>query len=111
MSDGIKVYIGLGSNLDEPLVQLQQAIEALRGISGCQLLSTSAFYRSQPMGPQDQPDYLNAVASMTTSLSPEALLDTLQAIELNQGRVRDVRWGPRTLDLDLLLYGSEVIDT
>lgn len=111
MSDVVRAYIGLGSNLAEPLVQLHQAIDALRGIPSSHLLCVSSFYRSLPMGPQEQPDYLNAVAVLNTSLEPEALLDAMQAIELTQGRVRDIRWGPRTLDLDLLLYGNRVIDT
>lgn len=111
MSAGIRAYIGLGSNLAEPHVQLHQAIDALSGIPSSRLQQVSSFYRSRPMGPQDQPDYLNAVAVLNTSLEPEPLLDALQAIELKQGRLRDIRWGPRTLDLDLLLYADRVIDT
>jgi len=111
VSEGIRAYIGLGSNLAVPAVQLRLAISALRGIPGSQLQRVSSFYRSSPMGPQDQPDFLNAVAVLMTPLQPEALLDTLQVIELAQGRVRESHWGPRTLDLDLLLYGDRVIDT
>ncbi len=107
----IRAYIGLGSNLDEPLQQLQQAIIALQQIPDSRLTARSRFYRSKPMGPADQPDYVNAVAMFDTCLEPLALLDALQAIEQQQGRVRDgERWGPRTLDLDLLLYGPEAID-
>jgi len=111
VSEGIRAYIGLGSNLDDPRMQLDQAVEALGRIRCCQLQQVSAYYRSRPMGPQDQPDYLNAVALLLTTLSAEALLDALQAIELQQGRVRQRHWGPRTLDLDLLLYGQQVIDS
>lgn len=107
----VRAYIGLGSNLANPLQQLQQALEALRRLPDSRLTCVSPFYRSRPMGPAGQPDYLNAVAMLDTVLGPLALLDALQAIELQQGRVRSgERWGPRTLDLDLLLYGAEVID-
>jgi 2-amino-4-hydroxy-6-hydroxymethyldihydropteridine diphosphokinase len=106
----IRAYIGLGSNLDEPEQQLQRAIEALRSIPESRLTAVSPLYRSKPMGPADQPDYLNAVAMFDTCLEPLVLLDALQAIETGQGRVRSgERWGARTLDLDLLLYGAEVI--
>jgi 2-amino-4-hydroxy-6-hydroxymethyldihydropteridine diphosphokinase len=107
----IRAYIGLGSNLDDPLQQLQRAIAALRRIPESRLTAVSPLYRSKPMGPANQPDYLNAVAMFDTCLEPLALLDALQTIEQQQGRVRTgEHWGPRTLDLDLLLYGSEVID-
>lgn len=107
----IRAYIGLGSNLDDPKQQLQQALEGLRQVPESRLTAVSRFYRSKPMGPADQPDYVNAVVMFDTCLAPLALLDALQAIEQAQGRVREgERWGPRTLDLDLLLYGPEVID-
>ena len=106
-----KVFIGLGSNLDDPLSQLKKAIESLKEIKSLDLTGVSDFYRSSPMGPQDQPDYINAVAVLNTELKAEQLLDELQKIENNQGRVRSQRWGPRTLDLDILLYGNEVIST
>lgn len=107
----VRAYIGLGSNLSDPEGQLQQAIEALRELPDSRLTAVSPFYRSQPMGPADQPDYVNAVAMLDTNLEPLVLLDALQAIEQRQGRVRSgERWGPRTLDLDLLLYGAQVID-
>ena len=105
------VFIGLGSNLDNPLSQLKKAIEYLNQVKGLQLVAVSDFYCSPPMGPQDQPDYINAVAQLTTELSVDQLLDELQKIESKQGRVRKERWGARTLDLDILLYGNEVINT
>ena len=105
------VFIGLGSNLDEPLLQIQRAIASLKEISGTKFISVSNNYRSVPMGPQDQPDYINAVAKLATKLSAENLLDELQNIENKQGRVRKQRWGARTLDLDILLYSDEVIST
>ena len=106
-----KVFIGLGSNLSEPLAQLKKALAALNKMNDSQFIKVSHFYRSLPMGPQDQPDYINAVAELKTKLSAEQLLDALQKIENEQGRVRQQRWGARTLDLDILLYGDEVINT
>ena len=104
------VYIGVGSNLDNPRAQIDSALQALASLPETQLRHCSSLYRSSPMGPQDQADYLNAVALLVTGLAPESLLDALQAIEQAQGRVRTRHWGPRTLDLDILLYGDEVID-
>ncbi|MBU3055510.1 2-amino-4-hydroxy-6-hydroxymethyldihydropteridine diphosphokinase [Pseudomonas indica] len=106
-----RVYIGLGSNLSEPLEQLRGALAALGELPQSRLAATSSFYSSDPLGPADQPRYVNAVAALDTDLPPLALLDALQTIELNQGRVRkEERWGPRTLDLDILLFGSRQID-
>ena len=105
----IRCYIGLGSNLQDPALQLQRATEALRRLPQSRLLAVSPHYRSPAVGPGDQPDYRNAVAALDTDLEPLALLDQLQAIEQAQGRVRTVRWAARTLDLDLLLYGDRVI--
>ncbi|TMO60053.1 2-amino-4-hydroxy-6-hydroxymethyldihydropteridine diphosphokinase [Pseudoalteromonas aurantia] len=106
------VFIGLGANLDDPIAQLHNAVGALRSLAQCQLITVSKFYASKPMGPQDQPDYVNAVAKLSTSLAPEALLDSLQKIELEQGRQRkSERWGPRTLDLDILLFANDIINT
>lgn len=108
-------YIGLGSNLDDPAAQLQRALDALAAMPGTRVLSVSALYRNPAMqapgARAPQPDYLNAVAAIDTTLAPLALLDALQAIEAAQGRVRGERWSARTLDLDVLLYGNERIDT
>ncbi len=107
-----RVYIGLGANLDNPSQQLEDAISTLSQLEKCQLIKCSSFYQSTPMGPQDQDDYINAVALLSTELSPIQLLDQLQKIELQHGRKRKKeRWGARTLDLDILLYNNEVIDT
>lgn len=103
-------YIGLGSNLDGPEQQLRDAFVAINHIPGTTLSDVSSFYRSRPVGPAGQPDYINAVAHVVTTLSAVDLLHQLQAIEDRQGRTREVRWGPRTLDLDLLLYGDKVIN-
>lgn len=103
--------IGLGANLEQPIAQLQQACETLRYTPEIAHFSVSSLYASKPMGPQDQPDYVNAVAHFQTSLEPLALLDRLQHIENNQGRIRKERWGARTLDLDLLFYGEQQIES
>ncbi len=100
------VYIALGSNLNNPLDQLRQAVKSLQHFSNFKI---SSFYGSKPLGPQDQPDYVNAVARFETDLSPLELLDYLQSIENQQGRVRLRRWGERTLDLDILLFGKNII--
>jgi len=105
-------YVGLGSNLDDPGAQLNRALQALAGLPETLLVAVSGRYRNPPMGPADQPDFLNAVAGLLTRLSPEPLLAALQSIEKDQGRRRDgPRWGARTLDLDLLAYGSVRLDS
>lgn len=106
-----RVYIGLGSNLAEPLRQLQGALKALAQLPHTVLAGCSSFYSSDPLGPPDQPRYVNAVAALDTTLEPLHLLDALQAIELDQGRERkDERWGPRTLDLDILVFGQRLLN-
>ena len=108
---GAVVFVGLGSNLDDPRRQLEQAFSALDSIPDTHCRRRSRLYRSAPMGPADQPDYLNAVAELETELEPLDLLAALQAIEQAQGRVRNgERWGPRTLDLDILLFANQCID-
>ena len=108
----VRAYIGLGSNLHDPVRQLKSALTALAQLQQTRLAGCSRMYRSAPMGPQDQPEYVNAVAVLDTTLATEDLLRELQAVEQAQGRVRGaVRWGPRTLDLDILLYGNEVINS
>ncbi len=102
----VRAYIGLGSNLNDPRMQIRSALTALDAIPGTCCLAHSSLYRSRPMGPAGQPDYLNAVAAVDTHLSAEELLHELHLIEEHHGRVREERWGPRTLDLDLLLYGN-----
>ena len=106
-----KVYIALGSNLANPQAQLTAALQALNALSDSRLTVVSSFYQSKPLGPQDQPDYVNAVACLETSLAPLALLDELQRIEHEQGRIRLRRWGERTLDLDILLYADHIIQS
>lgn len=105
-------YIAIGSNLASPLEQVNAAVQALSDIPQSRLVAVSAFYRTPPLGPQDQPDYLNAAVVLETALDAETLLDNTQRIELQQGRQRKAeRWGPRTLDLDIMLFGDNVINT
>ncbi|HDW1474799.1 TPA: 2-amino-4-hydroxy-6-hydroxymethyldihydropteridine diphosphokinase [Enterobacter asburiae] len=105
-------YIAIGSNLASPLEQVNAAVQALGEIPQSKIVAVSSFYRTPPLGPQDQPDYLNAAVVLETALDAETLLDNTQRIELQQGRVREAeRWGPRTLDLDIMLFGHETINT
>jgi 2-amino-4-hydroxy-6-hydroxymethyldihydropteridine diphosphokinase len=108
----VTAYIGLGSNLDQPIQQIKQALHTLAELPQTCVVTKSALYRSAPLGPQDQPDYVNAVAALQTQLSAQALLHGLQQIEQHQGRRRDgVKWGARTLDLDILLYADQIISS
>lgn len=111
MSKPIRCYIGLGSNLDTPKQHVLDAFEELARLEQCTMIARSSLYRSDPVGPQDQPDFINAVIALNTTLAPHALLDELQRLEQQHCRVRERHWGPRTLDLDLLLYGEQVINT
>lgn len=107
-----EVYIALGSNLGDRTGYIASALEALAALATDGQVACSPLYETAPMGPQDQPAYVNAVCRLSTRLLPLALLDATQAVEIAQGRVRDVnkpaiRWGPRSLDLDILLYGEQ----
>ena len=104
-------YVGLGSNLQGPVKQLEKTFEELNAIPVTRLMKQSSLYRSEPFGGVEQPDFVNAVAALLTQLSAQDLLRELQRIENERGRERgDVRWGPRILDLDLLVYSDQVID-
>ncbi len=102
-------YIALGSNLKAPRQQLQAGFSALAGLPDTQLMARSSLYRSAPVGYANQPDFVNAVAAIRTRLSPRDLLDALLAIECAHGRVRDFPNAPRTLDLDIALYGEHSV--
>ena len=104
-----RAYIGLGSNLDNPRDQVVDAFQELAETDDIRLVARSSLYLSEPLGPQDQPDFINAVAAIETTLAPQSLLEVLQAIEQKHARKRERHWGPRTLDLDLLLYDDEHI--
>ena len=106
-----QAFVALGANLADPVVQVRTALEALTQLPESRLLRASSLYRSTPVGIHGQPDFINAVAALETSLAPQTLLAALFAIEAQFGRRRDYRHAPRTLDLDLLLYGNETLDT
>ncbi|MGG6134791.1 2-amino-4-hydroxy-6-hydroxymethyldihydropteridine diphosphokinase [Pantoea allii] len=107
-----RVFLALGSNLADPLHQIDAALSALDALPDTQRVATSAFYRTPPYGPPDQPDYLNAAVALDTALSAEALLDQTQRIEQEHGRVRKAeRWGPRTLDIDIMLFGTASLNS
>jgi 2-amino-4-hydroxy-6-hydroxymethyldihydropteridine diphosphokinase len=107
----VAVWIGLGSNLQEPERQVRTAIGELAALSETRLRAVSRLYRTAPVGPPGQPDYINAAVRLKTRLTPQALLTELHRIELAHGRRRDgTRWGPRILDLDILVYGDARID-
>ncbi len=103
-----EVIVALGSNLDQPRAQLLRAFDELAQLPQCRLIARSSLYGSTPVGPE-QPDYINAVAHLHTTLEPHALLDRLQAIEQLHQRVRELRWGARTLDLDIALFGQRTV--
>ena len=106
----IRAYVALGSNLGDPVRTIEDAIDAMAALRGSLLTAISSLYRTAPVGLPDQPEFINAVAKLETDLAPEALLDALHEIEQRFGRVRAERNGPRTLDLDLLLYDDQFID-
>lgn len=104
-------WVGLGSNLDDPAGQLRRAVDELDATPGMALLAVSSLYRTVPVGgPAGQPMFCNAAAALATGMQPRALLAALQAIEAVHQRVRDVHWGPRTLDLDILAYDDRRLD-
>lgn len=103
-------FIGLGSNLNQPIDQVTNAIVELAEVPQSQLLEQSPLYKSKPLAGMQQPDFVNAVAKMHSQLSAQELLQALFKIEQRHGRERKEHWGPRSLDLDLLLYGREIID-
>ena len=100
-------YIGLGSNLQAPKKQMQLALASLAALDGVIVVSVSSFYQSEPYGNVEQDDFINAAAALLTTLSPDELLKQMLAIEIKQGRVRTERWGPRSIDLDLLVYSAK----
>lgn len=103
-------YVGLGSNLDHPVARVRRAFGQLAAVAETRLVLCSSLWLTPPVGPVEQPPFINAVAGLLTRLSPQGLLAALLAVEREQGRRREVRWGPRTLDLDLLVHGRTVLD-
>ena len=105
------VYLGLGSNIENPMQQIKAAVVALANLPGTKILMDSGCFKSKPMGPDDQPDFLNAVVEVETVLSAGELLKQCQLIEKQQGRIKKRHWGERTIDLDILLYADSQIET
>lgn len=105
----VTAYLGLGSNLGDRLDHLRQAVVLLQAHPEIRITRVSSIYETAPVGPVEQPDFLNMVAAAVTTLPPEELLSVAQAIEKRLHRVRTVRWGPRTLDIDILLYGDLIL--
>lgn len=108
--DWHQAFIGIGSNLNQPVEQVFTAFESLKHLPESEWMTASSLYASKPQGPQDQPDFVNAVVQIRTRLSPLALLDELQSLEQSQGKVKKRHWGERLIDLDVLLYDDEVIE-
>lgn len=106
-----RAYIGIGSNLKNPQQQVARALEELASLPQSHGMRTSSWYTSKAIGPGIQPDYTNGAVAINTALTPYELLDELQKIEQQHGRERKIRWGPRTLDLDLLLFGDHILNT
>ena len=109
--DGIVCYLGLGSNLGDRAAQLAEALRRLDRHPQLQVLKASSVYETDPVGPQDQPDFLNLVAQLAVHCTPEELLQMVQRVEQQMGRVRQRRWGQRNIDIDILLFGDQTIDT
>lgn len=105
-----RVYLGLGSNLDSPIENLRSARATIANEPHIEEIAFSSFYQSPPMAGMNQPDYINAVMAVETDLSALELLATMQKIENQHGRIRSQRWGARTLDIDILLFGEEIVD-
>ncbi len=105
------VYIGLGSNIEQPYLQIKNAIIALDKLPAITVTMDSGYFKSKPMGPEDQPDYVNAVVELETSMDAIELLKHCQQIEKQQGRIKLRHWGERTVDLDILLYADQQIET
>ncbi len=104
-------YIGLGSNIEQPYLQIKDAIIALDALPETSVVKDSGYFKSRPMGPKDQPDYVNAVVEIATAISANDLLKHCQHIEQQQGRIKLRRWGERSIDLDILLYADEQIQS
>ncbi|MFC4737789.1 2-amino-4-hydroxy-6-hydroxymethyldihydropteridine diphosphokinase [Bacillus daqingensis] len=106
----MKAYISLGANIGDRFSQLEDAVHMLHRLEHIKVTNQSSYYETKPVGVTDQPDFLNAVVEIETDLAPLALLEKTQSIEQELGRVRKKKWGPRTIDLDILLYGDENIE-
>ena len=110
MIEPVRVFAGIGGNVGDTAHTLSAAVARIERESSVRVLASSPVYRNPPVGPQGQPDYLNAVIELEVLLSPQDLLSLFLAVEMEFGRVRAIRWGPRTLDLDILTYGDRIVD-
>jgi 2-amino-4-hydroxy-6-hydroxymethyldihydropteridine diphosphokinase len=110
VSGPVRAAIALGSNLQDPEAQVRRAFDEIAALPQTHLVARSSLYRTEPVGYADQPSFVNACALVETSLAPRALLERLLEIEQRHGRVREIRNGPRTLDLDLVVYGERSVD-
>jgi 2-amino-4-hydroxy-6-hydroxymethyldihydropteridine diphosphokinase len=104
-------YVGLGSNIEQPYLQIKKAIMSLDALPEIIVLNDSGYFKSKPMGPKDQPNYINAVVAIETTMTADELLQQCQYIEQQQGRIRLRRWGERSIDMDILLYANQQIQT
>ncbi len=111
MADATTCYLSLGSNLGDRAANLADALRRLRNHPQLQILNVSSVYQTAPVGPQDQPDFYNIVAQVEANCTVKELLEIAQQVEQEMGRVREEHWGPRNIDIDILLYGTETIDT
>jgi len=109
--DKVDIYIGLGSNLNKPQQQIRDAFNEIKNVAGIDVVKKSSLYKSPPLGPQEQPDYINAVINIQCVLPALEILDVLQDLEQKHKRIRNIKWGARTLDLDILLYGDHTIES
>ena len=109
IAEGIVCFVGIGSNMDDPVSQSLKAFDHISATKGVKLLRKSSLYRTEPVGCPDQDWFINAVVEIRTALTAHELLKALQAIEKDMGRIRGVKWGPRIIDLDILLYGQDII--
>ena len=107
---GVITFIGVGSNLDDPAARCAEALCLISQVSGIKVLRQSSLYRAEPVGFEKQDWFINAVVEIRTVLNPHELLKALQRIEDTMGRVRGPKWGPRIIDLDILLYGQETVE-
>lgn len=109
-SDAVRAFVGLGGNLGDPAAAMAAALQALDGLEDVEVIRVSSIYRTAPWGVVDQPDFLNAVAELRTGLTAMGLLECCLDVERQLKRVRKERWGPRLIDMDILLYGDSMID-
>ena len=110
MNREVRIFISLGANLDEPARQVREAVRRLKNLGGLRVAKVSSMYLTEPVGPVSQPPFVNAAAELWSSLSPEKVLEMLLSVEVAMGRQRAERWGPRHIDIDLLLFSDRVID-